>query len=85
MAADKERAMVFRIGRHLISVVCGILGVAAWVEWHAEWYYGLLGIGLIVWAVYSIAQEVRNAVPGGEVANLAAEREEIERKLQEKK
>jgi hypothetical protein len=68
----------------ILIILFGILVVIGAIAFETEPYVVLIGLALIAWGGYSTAKWIRDARKGSEVQELAEEREEIERRLEEK-
>ena len=71
-----------RIVREVFYVLFGLVGLIAALSMELEWYYAVLGAGMMVWGIHDIVQEVRDNATSGEVAEAAVRREEMREKLE---
>jgi len=73
-----------KIFQEVLYILFGILAIIFVFAMDAPAYIALIGVGLIVWGVYDINKELRDMKKGSEVDQLAKEREEISKKLNNK-
>jgi len=70
----------FKIFKEILEILFGLGCIIAGVVLEAEdpWLY-IIGVGLILWAVWDISKEMRDSKKDGDVAAMAAERDRIKR------
>jgi len=76
---------VLKIISEALYIIFGVGIIIAVFALEMPVYWALVGAGLAAWGVYDIYKEVRDLNSKGEVGQLAKEREEILKKLNEEK
>ena len=68
----------FKVFQEILEILFGLGCIIAGIVLEAEdpWLY-IIGVGLIVWAIWDISKEMRDSQKNSDVAYMAAERERI--------
>ena len=69
-----------KIFREVLEIVFGVGIIVVSLMWDVlDAWIALIGVGLIVWAIYEISKELRDSRKNSDVASMAAERDRIKR------
>jgi len=77
--------VALKIIRELFTILFGVGAIVAAIAFEAEdpWLY-ILGVALICWGAWDIYKECRDSSRTGDVADMAKQRDEIAKRLNEK-